>query len=123
MPSPAEVAAFETADQPGAAQRGDRAMATRRFPPLPPLPISRPTLACGPGIQTWTRPLTGSLGRAASLWDDQSLSNASSMAMGMRGFDRVQLPGNASRGCRSGLVKRRQKEVTGNRQPALALAA
>src|ERR1700690_4479843 len=56
------------------------------------------------------------LGSRAAVWHDPRPLSAGSTAVGMRGFDRVQLPGNASRGCRSGLVKRRQNEVTGNRQ-------
>jgi hypothetical protein len=43
--------------------------------------------------------------------------------VGMRGFDRGRLPENASRGWTPGLVKRSPKEVTGNNQSALALAA
>ena len=41
--------------------------------------------------------------------------------VGMRGLDRAGSPENASRGCRQASLIRRQNEVTGNRQPALAI--
>lgn len=43
--------------------------------------------------------------------------------VGMCGFDRARIPGNASRGRHWASLKRWQKEVPGNRQSTLALAA
>ena len=116
------VAVFVPSPAPGAAVRAAGLAVVRPVATIVPSPPARNGRATS-GPSRGTRREGAALGSRALMWHDPRPSNAGLMAVGMRGFDRVQLPGNASRGCRSGLVKRRQNEVTGNRQPALALAA
>ena len=124
-------------------RRADR-RASRRPPCCGPGP-SRPALP-GPGRNRWApRQLAGALlarsqassaRREACAWvpptrrtmpppapGSARAGRGPVRSVGMRGLDGAPQSGNASRGCRSGLVKRRQNEVTANKQPALALAA